>query len=404
MMVVRNVNVIDAVSDGVADHVDVVIEDGRFKAIGQGAASGELPPDAVVIEASGGVLVPGLIDCHAHYTIDAEDPEGIPRSQHEPLPPAAIRSAGMARRAIEAGITSMRSGGGQGGLDLALRDAIAAGHVVGPRILAAGLVVTTTGGHGFQFGREADDRQAVITAVRANARDGVDVIKVMSSEAAMLTHETAMLSTDEAGAAQYEPDELAAIVAEAHRLGRRVMSHAQGSEAVKRSAAAGVDSVEHAFLADDEALGKLAETGTFLVPTLLVTDVWSRIEGINDEQRSRQDELERRHRRSCESAIRMGVRTATGTDTGVPGVLPEMLWREVQLLNEHGATPIDALRGATIRAAELLGIASEVGSIEVGKQADAVLLDGDPLADLSALSRPRRVIREGKTVFEASSA
>lgn len=404
MIVLRGVDLVDAVSDDVQQHVDVVIEDGRFSAIGRDAGSRQAAPDAVVIDAAGKTLVPGLIDCHAHYTLDADDPDGIPRSQHEPLPPAAMRTAGKARRALEGGVTTARSAGGQGLLDITLRDAIDAGQIAGPRILAAGHAVTTTGGHGFQFGREADDPVGLVKAVRANARDGVDVIKVMSSEAAMLVRETAMLGFDEAGAAQFTEAELRIVVEEAGRLGRRVMSHAQGSQAVGRSARAGVASVEHAFLADDNALRALLDNDTFLVPTLLVTDVYSRLEGLTEETNERQRQIEARHRRSTESAIAMGVRTATGTDTGVPGVQPEMLWREAWLLADHGARPIDALRSATAWAAELLGVGGEVGSIEVGKQADAVLLDGDPLTDLTHLSRPHMVIRAGAVVFEAPSA
>ena len=404
MIILRAVDLIDAVADAVQPHVDVIIEDGRFSAIGRDAAAREIPPDAIVIDGAGKTLVPGLIDCHAHYTLDAEDHDGIPRSQHEPLAPAAMRSAGMVRRALEGGVTTARSAGAQGLLDIALRDAIEADRIAGPRILAAGHAITTTGGHGYQFAHEADDPVGLVKAVRANARDGVDVIKVMSSEAAMLVRETAMLGFDEAGGAQFTEAELRIVVEEAGRLGRRVMSHAQGSQAVGRSARAGVASVEHAFLADDEALRALLDNDTVLVPTLLVTDVYSRLEGLTAEARERQQQIEARHRRSAERAIAMGVRTATGTDTGVPGVLPEMLWREVWLLADHGARPIDALRSATSWAAELLGLADEVGSIEVGKQADAVLLDGDPLADLDHLSRPRAVIREGHIAFEAPAA
>lgn len=391
----RDVGLIDVVSGEFRPHLDVDVDGGRFTAVGPTSGSGDAPIGTTVIECDGKILAPGLIDCHVHYTIDAEDPMGIAQSQHEPIAPAAMRAAGMARRALEAGITTARSAGAQGGLDIALRDAIASGRIAGPRILAAGAPITTTGGHGYQFSYEADDRSAVLTAVRRTARDGADLIKLMASEAAMLTPETEMLSTDEAGGPQYSTEEMSAIVVEARRLGRRVMAHAQGAEAVKRAARAGVDSVEHAFLADDEALDALAENDTVLVPTLLVTDVWSRIEGISSEERRRQDAIEVRHRRSSESAVRKGIRLATGTDTGVPGVLPEMLWREVQLLHEHGARPIDAIRAATSWAAELLGLSAEVGSIDVGKRADAILLAGDPLVDLGQLARPQAVMQAG---------
>ena len=398
MIVFRHVDLIDGVADEPCQDVDVIVEGERFKAVARGAASGALPPDATVIEISGGAMMPGLIDCHAHYTIDADDPEGIPKSQHEPREPAARRAAAVARRALEAGVTTARSAGAQQGLDLALRDAISAGRASGPRLLAAGPAITTTRGHGYQFSHEVDSLDDVLEALRANVRNGADVIKIMSSEAAMLTPETESIGLAGAGAVQYPEAHLHAAVSEAARLDRRVMSHAQSSDAVIRSTRAGVASVEHAFLADDQAIAALVEAATVLVPTLVVTDVWSQMDGISSEQRARHDAIESRHRRSAESAIRRGVRTATGTDTGVPGVQPDMLWREVRLLADHGARPLDALRSATIWAAELLGVDAEVGSIEVGKQADAIVVEGDPIADLGRLEHPRLVMQAGSIV------
>ena len=179
---------------------------------------------------------------------------------------------------------------------------------------------------------------------------------------------------------------------------RRVLSHAQNSEAVRRSAMAGVASVEHAFLADDAALETLLETGTTLVPTLTVTDVWKDLPGLTDAQRERQREIERLHRRSCESAIRLGIDVATGTDTGVRGVMPEMVWREIVLLNDHGLSAMGAIQAATSRAATLLGLEAEIGTVEPGKRADLILVDGDPLQDLGRLERPRLVMQAGRLV------
>jgi imidazolonepropionase-like amidohydrolase len=288
-------------------------------------------------------------------------------------------------------VTTARSAGSPANLDVVLSAAIDAGHVAGPRMLAAGPALTITGGHGYQFGREADGPLEFVKAVRANVRDGAEVIKIVSSEAAMLTSRVA-------GVEEVSLEELEAVVAEARRLQRRVLSHAQNSEAVRRSAMAGVASVEHAFLADDAALETLLETGTTLVPTLTVTDVWKDLPGLTDAQRERQREIERLHRRSCESAIRLGIDVATGTDTGVRGVMPEMVWREIFLLNDHGLSAMGAIRAATSRAATLLGFESEIGTIEPGKRADLILVDGDPLQDLRRLERPRLVMQAGRLV------
>ena len=251
-----------------------------------------------------------------------------------------LRAAGMARRALEGGVTTARSAGSPANLDVVLSAAIAAGQIAGPRMLAAGPALTITGGHGYQFGREVDGQLEFVKAVRANVRDGAEVIKIVSSEAAMLTSRVA-------GVEEVSLAELEAVVDEARRLQRRVLSHAQNSEAVRRSALAGVASVEHAFLADDAALETLLETGTTLVPTLTVTDVWKDLPGLTDAQRERQREIERLHRRSCESAIRLGIDVATGTDTGVRGVMPEMVWREIVLLHDHGLSAMGAIKAAT---------------------------------------------------------
>lgn len=395
MIVIRGARLIDGLTDDARAGFDVVIEDDRITAI-EPSQPDPPPRDAQVIDASGATLLPGLIDCHAHYTIDPTVEDGFALYGVETLERLVLRAAGMARRALEAGVTTARSGGSPGNLDVVLSAAIAAGHVAGPRLLAAGPALTITGGHGYMFGREADGELEFIKAVRSNVRDGAEVIKIVSSEAAMLTSSVA-------GVEEVSSGELEAVVREAHRLHRRVMSHAQNSESVRRSALAGVASVEHAFLADEAAIATLAETGTTLVPTLTVTDVWRDLPGLTAGQRERQSEIERLHRQSCETAIRLGVNIATGTDTGVRGVMPEMVWREIVLLHDHGASAMAAIRAGTAAAARLLGVEAEVGTIEVGKRADLLLVDGDPLRDLRRLEAPRLVIQAGRIVPRAAT-
>jgi imidazolonepropionase-like amidohydrolase len=200
------------------------------------------------------------------------------------------------------------------------------------------------------------------------------------------------------GGPELTEDELRAIVQAAAELRVRVMSHAQDSESVRRSAAAGVTSVEHAWLADEGAIETVLEAGAWLVPTLVVTDVNRTLEGLTPLQRERQDQIERTHRRSTEAAIRLGVPLATGTDTGEVGVTADMVWREIALLHEHGASPMAAIQAATSSAARLLGLGDEVGTIEPGRRADLVLVEGDPLADLGRLVDPALVMQAGRSV------
>jgi imidazolonepropionase-like amidohydrolase len=387
----RDVRLIDGRSPTARPGLDVVVMDGQVDRIEPTGASSARPAEETVIDGRGRTLLPGLIDCHAHYTIDPLAIDGFVEFAAEPHERSILRAAGMARLALLSGVTTARSAGAPGALDLILRDAIADGFVAGPRLLAAGLAITITGGHGRLFGREADGEIELVRAVRANVRDGSDVIKIVSSEAAML-------STAVAGVEELTGPEIAAIVREARRLHRRVLSHAQNSAAVIASAQGGVASVEHAFLADEAALEVVLESGAVLVPTLVVTDVWKNMTGLTDAQRRRQSEIEIAHRRSCETAIRLGIPIATGTDCGVRGVMPDMVWREALLVNQHGASPMAAIQSATSVASRLLGLESEIGTIEPGKLADLLLVDGDPLADLHALERPSLVMQRGIVV------
>ena len=234
-----------------------------------------------------------------------------------------------------------------------------------------------------------------MTATRRVVRDGADVVKVVASEAAMLTTTGLAPGRMVHGVPELTEAELRAVVETAAELRVRVMSHAQDGESVRRSVAAGVDSVEHAWLADRAAIEALAESGAFLVPTLVVTDVNRTLPGLTPAQRERQDLIERRHRASTEAAIELGVPLATGTDTGEVGVTADMVWREIVLLHDHGATPMAAIRAATSAAARLLGLDADVGRVEPGYRADLVLVEGDPLTDLRRLATPELVLQGG---------
>ena len=403
-LVFSNVRLIDGVGDAARDEVDVVVDDERITAIVlHGAAWPEaatVSPDnaaPTIIDGAGSTLLPGLIDAHAHYTFDPTEGSiaAIARRSDAQI---VLAAAGHAARALQAGITTARGAGSIRNLEIVLRDAIAAGRVPGPRLVGAGSAIGITGGHGHQFGIEADGELALTRAVRQQVRDGADVIKIVASEAAMLT--TTGLAPGQLvyGDAELTESEIGAIVAEARRLHVRVMSHAQGSESVIASARGGVDSVEHAWLADRAAIEVLAASGAFLVPTLVVTDVNRDLPGLTPTQRERQELIEHRHRASTEAAIELGVPIATGTDTGEVGVTADMVWREIALLHDHGASPMAAIKAATSAAARLLGLDGEVGTAEPGKIADLIMVDGDPLADLARLQAPSVVMQAGRVV------
>jgi imidazolonepropionase-like amidohydrolase len=392
VIVFRDVGVVDGQYDDLRPALDVTVDGDRIVGVEAAHPAGSIPAGATVIDGAGRTLLPGLVDCRVHYALDPTSGDGFGPARDETEAAVVVRAAGNARRALEAGVTTARSGGTQGRLDFLLRDAIAAGHVLGPRLLAAGPALTVTGGHGREYGREVDGPDAFVGAVRANVRDGADVISVVAGAPAR------------AGSGGYEFDEMSqaeleAAVLEATRHRRRVMSHAENTEAVERSVWAGVAGVEGGFLTDETVQSVLAGTGIAYVP-LLVTTVARR-----DVPGSTRDGPDRRvgdlHRRTTEAAIELGVRVAAGTGCGLPGVMPEMLPTEIRLLHEHGARPIDAVRAATQWAAELLGLDREIGIVQAGFVADLILLDGDPLTDLRLLEQPSVVVRGGRIVRRA---
>jgi imidazolonepropionase-like amidohydrolase len=398
----EGVTVIDGVGDRIRPAMDVLVEGGRIAAVASVAERPSDRPTSTTIDGRGLTLLPGLIDAHCHYTFDPTEGDlSVIRGKSDDEILAA--AAGHAERALRAGVTSARGAGAIRDLDLRLRDDIAAGRTPGPRLVTAGLAVGAPGGHGHQFGVEAAGEAAYVAAVRDRVAAGVDVIKVVSSAAAMLTTTGLAPGIEVFGEIEVSEAELVAIVSEAHRLGRRVMSHAQGSESVVASARAGVDSVEHAWLADESAIEAIAASGATLVPTLIVTDVNRTMPGLTPVQRARQDLIEATHRASCEAAIRMGVPIAAGTDTGEPGVTADLVWREIGLIADHGAPPMLAIRAGTSTAARLLGIDGSTGTIETGKAADLVLVEGDPLADLGRLAAPVLVVKGGQVVVDRRS-
>jgi len=379
--------------------VDLVIRGDRIAAIvGAGSRSDQRGPtdeSETVIPGRGLTALPGLIDAHAHYTFDPTEGslQTIARRTDEEI---LTRAAAHAELALRAGVTTSRGAGSIRGLEMALRDEIAAGRLEGPRIVAAGTAVGAVDGHGVAFGLEATGPDAMRRATEQVIAAGADVVKLVASEAAMLTTTGHAPGRIVFGRPEVSVEEVAAVVDTAARHGRRVMAHAQDSESVVRCARGGVASVEHAWLADEGAIREVGAAGCALVPTLVVTDVNRTLGGLTRPQRERQNLIESTHGRSLTTAIALGVPMATGTDTGEVGVTADLVWREIGLLVAHGLTPLAAIASATSVAARLLGLDEEIGSIAVGKRADLIVVAGDPLADLGRLVAPRHVVQAGR--------
>lgn len=376
----------------------------RWSVVVDGAAIGWIGPDAAappidhtrIVEAKGRVLVPGLINAHVHLANDGSA-DLAAQVREDSVPTAALRAAANARDTLRSGVTSVRDCGASNGVVVDLGRAISSGLAEGPRVVAAGRVITMTGGHGHFMGREVDGVDAVTRAVRAELHDGASFIKAMAT-GGVLTRGVAP------GRPALVQEELLAVTRTAHDAGRKVATHAIGRTGIRNALLAGVDSIEHGFYLDDELFQIAIDRGTFLVPTLLA------IRGIVDDGPEGGsptwiiDKAAAESERSTamfRDAVAAGMRVAAGTDAGTPFNPHTDLARELELMVGLGMPPLAVIRAATLDAAELLGIDDVVGSIEVGKHADLLLADGDPLLDMTVLRRPALVVKEGRLVAGA---
>jgi imidazolonepropionase-like amidohydrolase len=376
----------------------LVIEDGRIVSMAA-SAEAKIPTDAVRIDLPNATVLPGLIDAHTHLTSE-------PRFGYDRLaisvPREALIGAKNARVTLLAGFTTARNVGARGFTDVALRDAINAGDVPGPRLLVSGPPLSITGGHcdnnmlpseyHATSDGAADGVAAVQHKVRENIKYGADLIKVCATGGVLSLGDNPQHS-------QYTVEEMKAIVADARRLGRKVAAHAHGAEGIRWAAEAGVDSIEHGSYIDDAGIAAMKEHGTYLVPTLYLGD-WMM---ENAEQThmppplmAKAREVIPAARQNIAHAFTSGVKVAFGTDAAV---YPHGLnGREFAVMVKLGLTPLQAIQAATVNAADLLGWSGKVGSLEPGAWADVVAVDGDPVKDVTTLERVKFVMKGGEVV------
>ena len=402
---IRAARMFDGKSDATIANAVVLVQGSKILAAGAGVA---VPADATVIDLGDVTLLPGFIDSHTHLTGQAGESyvqdffEGLQRPPTE----QAFYGAEYARKAVEAGFTTVRDVGSEKDIDVGLRNAIDAGLVPGPRMLVARYALGATGGHcdntGFPpgtFGAEPGLERGILhgadegrQAVRLNIKYGSDVIKMCASGGVLSLG-------DDVSAPQLTDEELAAIVDEAHRLKRKTAAHSHGDLAARAAVKAGVDSIEHGSFLTDETLALMKSKGTFLVPTCMAGQ-WTggKLERFPPAVAAKAKAALDAHNDMVRRAVKMGVRIAFGTDSGVSPHGQNA--GEFALLVERGLTPAQALRTAGPSAAELLGLAAEIGTLEKGKEADIVAVPGDPLKDIRATERVVFVMKGGK-VFKS---
>jgi imidazolonepropionase-like amidohydrolase len=383
----------------------VVIRDGRVVEVRDGLVGADAFPGAEIVDLSDRFVLPGLIDSHVHLATSQAGQAGLIAQFTESVPTTAYRAAENARITLMAGFTTVRNLGDRDGVTLALRDAAARHALPSPRIVDAGRSISTTSGH--MDGRNGlndelrehtdhanvcDDTASCREAVRLQISRGVDVIKIATTGGVNSRIGAGL------GAQMFE-DEARALIETAHLYGKRVAVHAHGADGIALALRLGADSIEHGTIFDDETIRLFRDSGAYYVPTLstvngyrerLAADpnaysaevlpkiLW-RIEVTGD---------------SLERAVPGGVRIAFGTDAGV-----SMHGRnadEFELMVQHGMTPMSAIQAATVNAADLLGLGEELGTLEPGRRADIIAVDGDPLSDVTVLKDVDFVMRDGR--------
>jgi len=374
----------------------IVIENGKIVSVGPDSGTTDASANAKVIDLSDKTVLPGLIDAHTHITFD-------PRFGYDrlaiSLPREALIGAKNARVTLLAGFTTIRNLGATEFADIALRDAINAGDVPGPRIDASGPALSITGGHcddnllPYEWHATsigvADGVENVQHKVREVIKYGSDVIKICATGGVLSLGDNPQHS-------QFTQAELAAIVADAHRLGRKVAAHAHGAEGIRWASEAGVDSIEHGSYLDDAGIAAMKQHGTYLVPTLYLGDWFMENApktGVPPAMLAKAKEVMPAARKNIAHAFASGVKVGFGTDAAV---YPHGLnAHEFAVMVQLGLTPLQAIQAATVNDADLLGWSDKVGVLEPGHYADIIAVDGDPLQDVTTLEKVKFVMKGG---------
>lgn len=400
---IRAGRLFDGTGDKVRENVVIVVADERIREVNS-ATSISVPPGATVIDLSRATVLPGLIDCHTHLGSRADRYDEIHYFKDTPFQ-SAFAAVVHARKTLEAGFTSVRDVGSLPFLAVDLRNSINEGFIPGPRVVASGPGISITGGHGdinnfspqtrvMMFPEErnfqiADGVDQVRHVVRAQVKYGVDVIKILATGGVLS-------KGDSPGAPQFTFEELKAAADEAHMAGRKIAAHAHGTQGIKNAILAGIDSIEHASLIDDEGIRLAKEHGTYLVMDIYNDDyiLGKAIEfGLPQENVEKEKMVGRLQRENFQRAVQAGAKMAFGTDAGVYPHGDNA--KQFYYMVKYGMTPAQAIRAATSSAADLIGRAQDVGSIEPGKYADMIAVSADPLQDVRALESVQFVMKGG---------
>ncbi len=369
----------------------ILVDGNRIRAVGS-RDDVSIPRDAEVIDLDSATLLPGLIDTHVHLVMNARE-DCVTSLAHKSAVESVVEAAANARRTLRGGVTTVRDCADVFGVTLTLKRAIDAGHLDGPRILACGLPITTTAGHLHYMGISADSEEEVLKAVRTVVAMGVDWVKVCATGGGLTPGSNVRR-------AQYSVETLTALVQDAHRLGRKVAAHAHGTEGIMNCAIAGTDSIEHCSWMgeeeghryDEDAVDLIRKKGLYVSHTITGPRTGSpeELEALRNSEYGERFALLRR-------TLEEGVRMVISSDAGVPDTrFEDFTGGLVIAVKCCGFSPMGAIIASTSRAAEMLGMADRVGSLEPGKHADILAVDGDPLQDIGAIRRIIGVFKDGQ--------
>ena len=390
------------------DNVVLVVEGDRVKSVEDGAF--RIPAGATTVDLSRNYVLPGLIDCHTHLGARADRYDEIWNFKDSPFS-SAIAGTVNARKTLDAGFTTVRDVGSLPFLAVDLRNSINEGLLPGPRIVASGPAISITGGHGdlnnyspqtsvlmFPAERDfaiADGIEQVQHVVRAQVKYGVDVIKILASGGVLS-------KGDQPGAPQFTFEELKMAADTAHATGRKIAAHAHGAASIKSAILAGIDSIEHASLVDDEGIRLAKEHGTYFVMDIYNDDYIlgkAREFGIPEEFINKERGVGRLQRENFQKAFKAGVKMAFGTDAGVYPHGDNA--KQFHYMVQFGMTPAQAIQAATIHAADLIGRSKDVGTLAPGHYADLIAVTEDPLARVEALEHVAFVMKGGRVEKDA---
>ena len=393
MKILKGFKLIDGRGSSPIEDALLVIDQDIIRDVGE-ASDFPIPAGAEVIDLTGKTVLPGLIDAHVHLFLEpVADPLSLAIQESDNM--STVRAVRNAAKTLRAGITTVRDMGWRSFASLDLRNAVAQGIVPGPRILASGQFLTMTGGHAWSCGLEVDGPDELRKGARLQLKAGADLIKLMAT-GGILTPGV------EPGSPQLNEEEMRAAITEAVNAGKPTAAHAQGTNGIKNAIRAGITSIEHGMLLDEEAVEMMLERGVYLVPTL-AAPYWINLRGLDagipEYIWAKNKKVTERHQASFQMALKAGVKIAMGTDAGTPFNEHGHNQLELKLMMEQGMNSMQAIVAATQNAAELLGIGTQVGTITKGKQADLLVLNRDPLKDITALSEIHSVFKGGEVVI-----